>query len=105
MRFNSDPKRAAVVIVSVCLRRLNRVEQRNAPWTAEWKNVIKPERQGKPGAILLYMKPVLLFSKIPNDIASVHYYALVHLSVSCTDALFMMRNSRVISCYGKAKAG
>lgn len=63
MRFSSDPKRGAVVIVSVCLRLcLNQVQQRNAPWTAEWKNVIKPERRGKArGDITLYETSSALF--------------------------------------------
>lgn len=78
MRFNSDPKRGAVVIVSVCLRlRLNQVEpgKRAVDCKVERcdKNQIEEKR---PAAILLYMKPVLLSSKIPNDIASIHYYAL-----------------------------
>lgn len=64
MRFNSDPKRGAVVIVSVFFLRLclNQPQQRNAPWTAEWKNVIKPVRRGRAGGdITLYETSSALF--------------------------------------------
>lgn len=63
MRFSSDPKRGAVVTECVCLRLcLNQVQQRNAPWTEERKNVIKPGRGGNAwGNITLYESSSALF--------------------------------------------
>lgn len=76
VRFNRDPKRGAFVVLSVCLRiamsQSGTAEKCSMGYRVEKFYKTREKRKGSR-VILLHMKPVLLYFKIPNDIASIHY--------------------------------